>query len=935
MMNNKKVFLLLTAFLFCNFLFVNKSIGQVNRNDYLIDGKDTIQLLYDTKPSKYVTSSISQVGGDVINNIPVSNFLNTLAGRATGVFQTNLTGTPGFETGTQSVRGSHTFGNRQSPVILINGRPDDVRMLDPYDIESISILKDAAATVLYGLQSANGVILITTKKAKEGRIKVNFNSETSFSQVGRLPKFLDSYNYAQLYNEAMLNDNPNSGVRYNQEALDAYRTGSNPYVYPNVNWTKEFLKDHTIQTRNNIWISGGNQNTNFHVSVNYLYSNGLFNVEEDLNTYNTNSNVKTMNIHGNVKTKVGDNLYVNADIRAKKDKKNSPVVGLSDASFASSVNTTLYSTPFNAHPILNADGSIAGTNDYKNNPYGLLNHKGYTMVENFSLSTFADITYDLKDFVKGLKVKGLIGFNNYNDYRTYRTKNFAVYQLKADGTSYDQIGQDTQTGNSGGYDYNFRNYQHYLSFLYSNTFNDHTVDAFLMYERFQSDNLLSSDLYSNYQGPKGKVSYRFKDTYLLDIAFSYQGSEQFPSHKRYGLFPAVSAGWIISNEDFLKDNSFLNYLKPRASYGITGNMPGVYFGYLAAYSSGTNYLFGVNPAAQPGYAESKIENPLITWEKNKILNLGVDIALLNNRMNIVFDYFSENNNDILIADAITSMYGATIYAPTGKSKNKGYELTVGWNDKIRDFNYYFNFNLSQTANEIVFQDEQFREYPWMYRTGLPLNSRFGYVFDRFFTEEDNISTLPDQSLLGTQKPGDLKYKDLNDDGVIDQYDITYIGKAKMPQVYYGFSVGAEYKKIDLNVFFEGISGSTTYNSGYTYWDFYNTTGNVLEHHLDRWTPGSGQTAGYPRLTLSNNNNYVTSSYWVKDNSFLRLKYMELGYTLPQSLSQKAGMSKFRIFVNGNYLYTWDKIKIKDPDGPDNAMDYPLRRTFSVGLNISF
>ncbi len=934
-MNNEKSFLLLICFLLSNFLLVTRSVGQVNRYDYLNDGKDTVQLLYDSKNMRYVTSSVSHLDGNSIKNVPVSNIFNTLSGRITGIAQTNISGVPGYESSTQLVRGYHTFGNRRSPLILVNGRPEDSRAIDPYDIESVTVLKDAAATALYGLQAANGIILVTTKSAKEGKTTIDFNTETSFSKIGRVPKYLNSFNYAILYNEALLNDDPSASLRYNQETLDAYKDGTDPYRYPNVNWTEEFLRDNTIQTRNNLSVSGGNQNTKFYVSANYYHANGLYNVVEDLNTYSTNYSVNSLNLTGNLKTKIGNNLHVNADIRAKRDKKNAPVVGLSDHSFATSINTTLYSTPFNAHPILNEDGSIAGTSDYQNNPYGRLNGSGYTMVESFSLSTFVDAVYDLDVITKGLKIKGLIGFNNYNDYRTYRTKQFAVYQLNPADGSYEQIGQDTQTGNSGDYDYNYRNFQHYLSMLYSREFNDHSIDAFLMYERIQRDNLLSSDLYNNYQGPKGKFSYRYKDTYLLDLAFSYQGSEQFPDNKRYGLFPAVSAGWIISNENFLKDSNFINFLKLRGSYGITGNMPEVYFGYYPAYAGGTGYMFGVNPATKAGYTESKVANPLLTWEKNHVTNAGIDLTLLNNRLYITMDYFSEKNNDILIQNAISAMYGATLYTPEGKFKNRGYELSVGWNDKINDFDYYVNFNLSQAKNEIVYQDEILREHDWMYRTGLPYSTRFGYVFDRFFTEDDDIAALPDQSSLGRQQPGDLKYKDLNDDGVIDQYDITSIGDAKMPDIYYGLSLGVKYNSFDLNAFFEGTKGSTTYNSGYTYWDFYNRIGNVLEHHINRWTPGSGQTAGYPRLTLSNNNNYVTSSYWVQDNSFFRLKYLEVGYTLPESISRKVGMSKCRIFLNGNYVYTWDNVKFKDPDGPDNALDYPLRPSLSVGLNLSF
>lgn len=888
--------------------------------------------LYQSRQMKFSASATSQLSGEDVQNMPTVNRLNTLSGRVTGYLSTNLDGLPGSESASYYVRGVHTFNGSRHPVVLIDGRFDDVRMLDPYDIESISVLKDAAAASLYGLLSTNGVILITTKKANEGKISVRFNHQTSFSRPTRLPKFLDAYNYAQLYNEAMLNDSPGIAPRYGDEALTAFRDDTDPVMWPNTNWLDTFLEKNSLQVRNNLSVTGGNRNSRFYVSAGHYYSDGLFKTDPSVNTYNTNTNVNSYTIHGNIVVRVGQNLLVNADIRAKKDKRNAP--GAYSSNYDEGLFSALYATPFNAYPVKNPNGSLGGTHDYQNNIYGMLNNSGYSIWESTSLSSFVDLTYDFHALLEGLKIKTQVGFNNYTDYAVNRTKRFAVYQF--DGKeNYAKIGQDTQIGSSGRYRSDYRNYQHSISLLYERDFGRHHVDGFLIYERIQRDNKLDTDLFNNYQGPKLKLSYRFRDTYLLDFSAALQGSEQFDKKNRYGFFPAVSAGWILTNEGFLKDNAFLSFLKFRGSYGLTGGMPDTYFGYLGAYSASSGASFGTNPSDQPGYAEAKVANPALTWSKTRKVNVGMDMTLFNHRFSAVLDFFSEHTHDILIENAITSMYGATVFTPEGKMKSRGYELSIGWKESMRKFQYFANVQFSHVQNEILFRNEPFLEYAWMYRTLKPSGTRFGYQFERYFTEGDDISELPDQSLLGTQQPGDLKYKDLNRDGVIDQYDIGPIGKSKIPEIYYGINAGFKCCNLDLNILFQGAANSTTYNSGYTYWDFNNKIGNVLEHHLQRWTPGSGQNAAYPRLSISNTNNYVASSYWVQDNSFIRLKYVELGYTLPKSISKAVHINSLRFFVNGSNLFCWDKVKLKDPEIQDNNINYPIQKTVSAGVNVRF
>lgn len=884
--------------------------------------------------SRFLTGAVSFISGEELNSVPGSNRLNSLAGRLPGLTVSQEDGLPGSESSNLLVRGFHSFRGASAPLILVNGRRDDVSMLDPHDIASITVLKDAASTALYGMNSTNGIVLITTKRGHDGPIKIDYNVQTSLQQPTRLPRFLDSYNYATLYNEAMLNDDPDAVPKYDDAALQAYRSGSDPFLYPNVKWTDEFLKKQSFQVRNNLNISGGNKNARYFFSGSYLTDGGIFNVDKGVNTYNTNSNIGVLTARANVEINVGKNFLVMTDIRAKRDKRNAP--GAYSASYDESLFSTLYSTPSNAHPVWNEDGSIAGTNDYRNNPYGLLNYRGYSNFLTTSFSNLTELTYDLGSLVKGLKLKGDFGFTSYTQFYINRTKNFEVYQFDPASDSYNKIGLNSAIASSGGYSQNARIFDHSISLSYDRILGKHTLYAMIKYKRDQIDNSQALQLTQNFQGPRALISYRFHNRYLLDLSAAYEGSEQYPKGSRYGFFPAASAAWILSEEEFLK-NTGIDFLKLRGSYGKTGKPANTYFEYLGAYAqaSGSGGVFGTTPAASIGIYENKIANPLITWEKSLKANAGIDLALLRNRLSLSADFFREKSSDILITNAITSMYGASINTPDGLFNNKGWEAKAHWNDQVKGLSYFVDFHFSQARNEIVYMAEQLREYPWMYQTGRPTGTRMGYVFDRFFTENDDFSTLPDQSVLGTQRPGDLKYKDLNGDNVIDENDITAIGDAKIPQINYGAQAGLAYAGFDLRVLFQGTGKSTTYNSGATYWEFLNRTGNVSEHHLERWTPGSGQSAGYPRLTLSNPNNFVANSYWVRENSFLRLKFLELGYSLPSQLIDKIRMKGARIFVNGHNLLVWDKVKQKDPEIQDNGLAYPILRTFSMGLNVRF
>lgn len=891
----------------------------------------TETLLYGKLKNKLTTESISSVSGDEVENAPGSNRFNMLAGRLTGFANIQQTGMPGSETSSVYLRGIHSFQRNDITYIVDGFQTTDVRMLDPFDIEQITVLKDAAATAMYGLKSTNGLVLITTKKGKTGKLKLNYNTSTSFQAPTRLPRFLSSFDYASLYNEATLNDNPNASVPYSPEDLEGYKTNKSPYEYPNVDWVNMLLNDYSLLTRHNLSLSGGSETVRYYLSGSYFHNNGVFNVNKNVNTYNTNSEVNVFNMHGNVDVNVNKYLSIEVDIKSKKDNRNMP--GNFSSTFDANLLSSIYGTPSNAYQPLTYEGKISGHANYSVNPYAELNYRGYSLLETNYISSTVQVRYKLDKLLQGLSVFGNIGFNSYSQIYTNRTKSYATHRMNSSFTGWQISGNDTEISTTGGYNSMHRDFSQLIGIDYIKQVEKNNFNALLLVDRQQNKEYIYTSLTDNYQGIKGRFNYSYDEKYLFNLSFAYSGSNRFPTYKRYGLFPALSAGWIISEEDFFNKGENNTFLKVRASYGKTGNTINPYYEYLPAFGNASGAYFGTTPTQSSGISEARIVNTSITWESALKSNLGVDFSFLKNRLNGSVDVFNEDNKNILVKNAVSVMYGDDFYNPVGKMNNKGFEFELGWNDKINDFNYFISFNYSQAKNTIVFQDEELRAYSWMYETGNPYGTRFGYVFDRYFVEDDDFATLPDQSFLGTVQPGDLKYKDLNNDNVIDENDVTVIGKPMIPEITYGMNVGFAWKNLDFSAFFQGVANLDTYNSGGIFWAFYGGAGNATYEHLGRWTPGSGQNASYPRLSLNTTNNYVTSSYWVKDASFLRLKQLEIGYNLNNAFLRKQGITKTRFFVNGYNLLTWSAIKAYDPES--TVTRYPNVRSISVGLNLSF
>lgn len=919
---------------------INPQVSNPDTVVLIAESLEKVKLLNQVKAVNEISEAVSFISGSKLENLPGTNRLNNLSGRLPGLLVMQSDGQPGWEENTISVRGRNTFGTMlTSPTILLDGHEADISQLDAYDIESVTILKDAAATAMYGLRAANGIILINTKRGEKGKVKVSLNNQTAVSMPTQFPKMLDAANFAELYNEAASNDG--LGAVYTGADIDAYRNGTDQIGHPNNNYFNDYFSKSSVQTRNNLNLSGGDDFATYHVSLGHTSNSGLLNTVADENKYNTNTSFDAINIHANVDIKVNERLTVFADIKAKKEKRAMP--GAYNSSGASKIIGDILGTPANAYPIFLAPDSLGGTPDYRNNIYGQLNRSGYSFWERNYLSGNVDFNYDF-GFFEGLSLIGSGGYNNFGNHIINRSKSFAVFQnqeVEGGGSVANKIGDDTNMSNSSSVSMMTRFFHAEMGFGFSRDFENSTLDAKLLAESRMTERDIER-LPTWKRGIKGRLDYNFDSKYLFAFAFAYQGSEQFPKENRYGFFPALSLGWVVSNEDFLQDNGFFNYLKLRGSAGITGMdfdsfSSSAYFSYIDQFSAGGTYPFGTslgNNAAL--FSELADANELLTWAKSKKLDIGVDVAVLGNKLSLTADYFFERTEDLLVSGT-PGIIGIDYLYPQGVFENKGFEGMVTWKQKVgNDFEYYLSANATYAKNKIIAQNEQAREYPWQYRTGHEIEAHFGYVFDGFFTENDDINAYPDQSSIGEVIPGSLRYKDLNGDDLIDERDQTYLGNGSFPEVWYGFSGGTAYKGFDLNFQFSGVANRTVRYDGNLAYALNNGTGSANEWHLERWQPGDGQNATYPSVSLSKfQNNKANSSFWITDAGFLRLQSIELGYTIPKSAIKKIGLEKLRLFVSGNNLMTWSNVKWIDPASNGGGTDYPIAKMFSGGLNLTF
>lgn len=887
------------------------------------------------------TGSIASITTKDIKQSPVANIANALVGRLPGLISIQRSGEPGADAPDLYIRGLATL-NSNAPLITIDGvqkESSSLATLDPNEIESITILKDASATALYGVKGANGVIIIKTRRGKAGAPSMYASVQTSVSSPTRLPKYLDSYNYAMLSNEAYKNDNPNGTMPpYTQEALDAYKSGSDPYLYPNVDWLGKLLKPSQM-TRADFNVSGGSPRARYFVNIGYTQQNGNYNTEKN-EKYDPNIKYKRYNFRSNIDVDVDKDFSIGLSLFGAVENKNAPYTPTSD------IFNYAMKLPPNSSPIKYPIGNYGGAS-IRANPFLLLNKTGYTQSYNSSLSGMFTATRKMDFITKGLFLKGNYSFDGYfiNDFKRSMNERLAYYKGTGDlndPESYTYAGADDPLSAPSSSYGQIRNIWMDFSVNYDRSFGDHDVTGLILANRTQR--VVGGAIPYVSQGLVSRLTYSFQSKYFAEFNAGFNGTDNFAKGKRYGFFPAVSAGWVISKENFLKDVRAIDFLKLRASYGLTGNdqLNGRRWLFVSEYQNAGGYSYGDPLNGTGGRQEGPMANPDVTWETAHKLNIGLEVKLLRDLIALNVDFFREHRNDILITrGTVPSMIGVpSSYLPPanmGEVVNRGFELELTHRYRIGDFNYFIRANGSFSRNKILFMDEIDWPYDYLRRTGQSIGQLHGLTVIGFFKDQEDIDNSPRQ--FGTVIPGDLKYKDLNGDGKIDANDEGPIGRSNVPQILYGLSAGFSYKDFDFSVLFQGAGNYNVIFSKEAAWEFYNGA-KVMEQHLGRWTPETAATATYPVLHYGQNaNNHRTSTFFLKNASYIRLKNIEIGYTFRNThLGKNTAFKTIRIFANGINLITWDKMGNNsfDPEAPGgSSYYYPQLRAINFGFSTDF
>ncbi|TCC88574.1 TonB-dependent receptor [Pedobacter frigiditerrae] len=914
--------------------FAQKNEGSNAANELKNTG--VVKVAYDTVAKKNLTYSVSEVKGSALLN--TSAFLpgNTLYGKLAGLTVIQRTGEPGNDQPTLFLRGRATTASN-APLIMVDGIERDLNDVQTEDIESITVLKDAASAIIYGIRGANGVIMVNTKRGTEGKLKFNGSVDQFFSTPTRKPEFYNAANFVQLYNQAMVNDG--FAPQYSASQIAGYNQG-NATLYPNVNWQDEVTKDYALGTRSNFNVAGGEKIAKYYVSLGYFHQGGIYSNTESNEGYSTNLALDNFSFRSNLDLNVSKYLSFGLDLSGRIYQKNSP---------STSTATTwdlLNKYPSHIFPVYVQDGIYGGTAIYPNNPMGYINSKGFRQTNYRTILSTLYGKYNLSQFVKGLTFNTRFSADNVYSNQEGYTKNFAVREIigtNANGAAVlsPGIGSNTNlaTLTASGYPYNDtqakRNTLEAGLAFKPELANNNSLNMQVIYH--QDRLMLGNETPYNFQFLAGKFNYGIKGKYFAELGASYSGTEAFEEGNKFGFFPAVSAAWLISEETFMKGSSVFNFLKLRASAGIVGNSAiGERFSFFRQYIGDTGYNFGNANAAQAGLSSGTLPNSDFTWEKARKYDLGIDARLFN-FLDVSLTAFLQKRKDILITrESLTpGIIGANVSTTnTGKTSNKGFEASLGFKKLNKNLGFRASFNISYVTDKVDYYPEPNYAYGYIYKTGNRISQPFMLEAIGFFNSPGDIQNSPTQS-FGAVQPGDIKYKDQNADGKIDGYDEIALNNTTLPSWDLGLDFGFNYKNFDINASLQGQLGRSLYlgNEPLLFWPLQNDGGKISTYAKQFWTPQTAATADYPRLSAGpNNNNYRESTFWYVNGDFLRLRSLDIGYTLPSALVQKVKLSKAKFFVRGTNLFTLDHLKFTDPEVMSG---YPVMKSYNVGLNLQF
>lgn len=900
---------------------------------------------YGTQKKASVVGSIASVSVNDIR-MPTAKISNNLAGQLAGVISVQRSGEPGASS-TFWIRGISTFGSSTTPLVLVDGIERDLDLVDIEDIKDFSILKDAAATAIYGVRGANGVILITTREGIVGKPQINIRFEAGMVQPTKVPDMLDAVQFAELWNAAA------GSEVYTPEVIQKYRDGSDPDLYPNVDWVDYLYKDLSFNERVNVNVTGGGSTAKYYISGGFYNEDGLF-ARDNMKEYNTSVFYRKFNFRSNVEVQLHKYTKLNVNLATTFERKNEP------GTAASTIWDYAVKSAPNVFPAVYSNGLLPGPGaNNGENPYVLLTQTGYREKFYNTAQSLFSLTQDLGDWVtKGLTVtvKGSFDAKNYNHLA--RTKTPPQYMASGRDEFGDLILQQTVVGTDNlTYAESHSGYRSvYLeaSVNWARSFGKHDLSALFLYQQSQRNDVGIDKsepelaLPYRHQGIAGRITYSYDNRYFIEGNFGYNGSENFSPGKRFGFFPSVAAGYVISNEKFFEPvRGVIDLLKIKASYGIVGNDKiGTgdnvrRFIYNGTVNSGSSYYFGTRPHSSSSIQMGDWPNPNVGWEEAHKLNVGVDLSLFS-KLKISADYFKEKREGIFLQRQSIPVYVGLSTQPwvnIGKMRNSGVDASLEYHQTIgQDLHLTVRGNFTYARNMIVDQDQPDYKYLYMNRTGQARYQTFGLVAAGLFRDQADIDAWPKQS-FGDVEPGDIKYLDLNGDGVVDSYDVKPIGYTAIPEIVYGFGFSLQWKAFDFSAFFQGVghvSFSTRTDQTLGFNARNSREANLFSDVYDNyWTP-ERLDAKYPRLYIgTNNNNNQTSTFWMANGRYMRLKNLEIGYTLPKRISQKMAMQNMRVYLSGVNLFTFSPFKLWDPDLQTGATNYPNNRIINIGLTIGF
>ncbi len=902
------------------------SVESGDLEEVVVIGMDNRQ----TKRS--VTGAIATIHTKELKQSPVANLSNALAGRLPGLITVQQSGQPGDDGSTMYIRGIGTYGN-SAPLVVIDGLPRgqaDFNQLDANEIESVTILKDAASSALYGIQGANGVIVVTTKRGTSNQKPlINFTAQQAIQQPIRLPQMMDAYDQALYFKDVDMNSAV--PVRYTDEVLEIIRTGSDPYQYPNVKWFDEILKDQSLQNQYNLNISGSAMaGLRYFISGSYI-KQGTMLKHQDIfeDNYGVRSKFDRYNFRSNLDLDATSRLNIRIDLAGRLENRTGPGPGFSE------IFSDITGRYPSSQPVFNPDGSLGAGSaleiPYHRNPYGLVTQNGYYAdYTNVMYGTLA-AKHKLDFITDGLDVQVYFSFENNNNKITQRLQDFDSFWFRGENNLGDPVYQQfsiasrlSTSGSSFIQRYNYLD----LRVNYNKSFQDHTIRGQLLANR--TLRMANDELPYAYQGVSGHFTYDFRSKYFFEFNLGYNGSENFPPNKRYGFFPAASVGWILSDEAFF-DVEPIKYLKIRGSYGVAGNdkIGGQRWLYISDFAPGGGYRFGVSPVNVPGYNENRVGNSHVTWERAIKSNLGFDLSLFKqSEIGLSFDIFQEKRNNILTPPGdVPDFVAISGLAPrnTGVVLNRGFEGEIRFQKRFSDrLSMFTNFQLTYARNKVLQNDQPTPAFDYQDLRGYEIGYTLGYKSLGFFRDYQDIADSPTQSFANMVIPGDIKYEDLNNDNVIDAFDRVPVRTQSIPRYMGGLSMGVSYSSFDASILLNGAQGRTSYVYGYP--------GSLL--NLRRWTPENMDNALMPVASASSNNT-VLSDHYVQRADYLKIRNVELGYEFSERLLTPLKISYARLYINAQNLAVWDSLWLKDrdPESPGGHIVYPIQRVINLGINI--